>query len=249
MKTWYSCQGTIIGNRESNDDVINISFWKVWRCYHLLTLCDGIGGLQGSGECAEKVVAISEKIAKTFIAQRRTKNPFKDNECLAFADYLTQGFSVLNGCPNQGTTFTLAMFSYHSALIAWAGDSRIYALMDDGTLHQLTDDHQNSQGKITQFVRGDGIVIGGLEVRQFSMDNIIAIIGISDGIYEACSTEELRRFTLYCMKKRLTDSKLLDVALLHFLKENIFDNATFGIIYKTVSIPFLNKYEWTALKT
>lgn len=248
MKTWYSCQATLIGHRESNDDALHLSFWKAWRCYHLLTLCDGIGSLKGSGECAKNVVAIAEAIARTFIEQRDSKRPFSKHECecLAFANHLTQGLSILEGSPNQGTTFALAIFSYRSALVAWAGDSRIYALMNDGTLQQLTEDHQNTKGEITKFIRGDGIVMGGLEVRQFSMNNIVAIIGTSDGIHEACSTEELRRFTLYCMAKRFTDSETLSVELLRFLQDNLSDNATFGLLYKTMNITFLNK--WAELR-
>lgn len=243
MKRWYSCQGSITGPRESNDDAIDISSLKLNRCYHLLALCDGIGGLPGSGDCSQKLVTISPEIVKIFMGQREPLDFFRSDECQLFANHLTQGFGALGGLSSHGTTFALALFSYRSALVAWAGDSRIYALMADGTFQQLTNDHHNTKGDITRFVRGNGVVVGGLEVQRFRMNNVVAIIGTSDGIHEACSAKELRRFTVYCMAKRKT--KLLSdfdmvSELLYFLQKNIKDNSTFGIVHKKISISCLN---------
>jgi serine/threonine protein phosphatase PrpC len=240
VRAWHSCHGSITGPRESNDDAFLVLSWKAWRCYHLLVLCDGIGGLPGSGACSQQVIAISEEIARTFLEQRESARPFADDECQIFMNHLTQGLGTLSGSSNHGTTFALALFSYRSALVAWAGDSRIYALMADGTLQQLTEDHHNTKGHITKFVTGNGMVMAGLEVRQFPMDNVVAIIGTSDGIHEACSTEELRQFTVYCMAKRLVDSKVVGMELRRFLQESISDNATFGLVYKVVNKHQLN---------
>jgi len=117
-------------------------------------------------------------------------------------------------------------------LIAWAGDSRIYALLSNRTMSQLTEDHLNERGEITKFIRGDGVIPGGVQVRQFNMDQVLAVAATTDGIHDRCSFEELRLFITYCVSNRLRDPAIIVGEMLAFLGANISDNVTLALMYE-----------------
>lgn len=225
------------GKRERNEDAAVVRTWNVRRRrYYLIAISDGVGSLPGSSDCANEVVWGASTSAELFVTQRKTRKPFTSGEGSNLAFVLERHFAEqCRGAQNHAATLALALFGYRSALVAWAGDTRVYALHEDGSLRLITVDHHDAQGRIIRYVRGDGLTEGGIQERQYDMKGVIALLGTTDGVHESCGHEELRHFVLYCMLHQIVEPETLKRELHEFLIDNLSDNASMGLIYQACS--------------
>lgn len=236
MKSWLIGSASLRGSRSCNEDYALASSWKFGRdSYYLISVSDGISQMAGSAECSRLAVESCLNAATSYVASRKSRHPFILKSCAGFKKHFTNGLRSMDAAANQGATVGLVVFTYKAALLGWAGDSRIYALMADGSLCQLTTDHHSPAGDITSFVRGNGEVIGGLHVKYTSMKEVVALIGTTDGVHERCSHEELRQFILYLIYSRMIGSDEVKEELEKFLGENLADNATLCIAHRQLS--------------
>ena len=236
-KPWLAIMASEPGKRDRNEDAAVIRTWNIRRRrYYVMAMSDGVGSLPGSGDCANEVVSGAATSAELFVSERKTRRPLSSAEGSNFAFVLERHFAEhCRGAQNQAATLALALFGYRSALVAWAGDTRVYALHEDGSLRIITDDHHDAQGRIIRYVRGDGYTEGGIQERQYDMEGVIALLGTTDGVHESCSHGELRGFVLYCMFHQIVEPEILKRELHDFLFDNLSDNASMALIYQPYS--------------
>jgi len=239
-----------LGSREFNNDSSAVLSWKHdCRRYYLAVVADGIGKNVESGHCAKAVVEATATAAKLFVQSRNSKRPFGASDCGRLRGRLAEQLGLLHGPQNHAATLAVALFSDRSALVAWAGDSRIYAVLSDGTLLKLTDDHHDKYGDISNFIRSNGEIHGAIEVRQYSMNYAIAAVGTTDGLHGYCSSNELLLFLIYCMANAHTRGSELACDLRTFLQRNLSDNATMAVVCKPKSYSRLSSMARTKLKS
>lgn len=241
MKPWSIFAASELGNRETNNDSFEIfSFKYKRRSYYSIIVSDGVGKPAENGDCARTVVAAASKAVRLFVQSRVSRRPFKSADCSILYACLTDQFGHIHGQQNCAATFALALFSYRTVLVAWSGDSRIYGLLSNGSLNQLTDDHSDRHGDITNFIQGNGDIHGGVDVRYYAMGRMIAIVGTTDGVHGYCSSRELILFLIYCIANVGYQQSFLERDLRIFLKENLSDNATIAVVCRRQSLHHLS---------
>src|ERR1044072_8513947 len=237
MKHWLTAAATEQGPRRENDDHVAVSTWKHKRKrYHSIVICDGIGSLAGSGTCSSRTASLATNAAKDFVSSRKSARPFGCLDESKLVDQLYGAFSDCLELKNQGTTLALVLFNDRSAIVAWAGDSRIYALMADGALNQVTSDHLDADGRIVRYVSGDGRILGGLETRLLDMKRVVALIGTTDGLHDCCSRDEFREFIVYSITGQGVGADSFKSDVIAFLGRNISDNTTIGLVYQPIAL-------------
>lgn len=233
MKRWWLASGSELGSRPSNDDAVRAVTWTCRRSRYLAVVAsDGVGSLQGSGACARETMACAISAARRFVRTRRKRGRFAQIDRVRLREAITLGLRKLSGSPSHSCTLAIAVFGPVNGLVAWAGDSRIYVLFLSGALREKTSDHRNTEGLITCYVRGDGIICGALDCHVIDTRRSVAVCATTDGVHDCCSHAELRQFLGYCMTLRTVE---LTSDIGAFLKENPADNASIAIAYSKLS--------------
>ena len=127
--------GSSLGKRSENQDCIVFYRFNFRNAHEKsllgLILCDGMGGMVGGGDCTS--LAIS-----TFLSSlvKNYKKSLSENLSLAVYDSNDSVFKQYRG--KGGTTLSSITFDRGSCVAASIGDSRIYRVLNDDTVEQLT---------------------------------------------------------------------------------------------------------------
>jgi serine/threonine protein phosphatase PrpC len=243
------------GRKATNEDFVktlNYDNFTLNR-FTVLIACDGVGGEPGGQTCARAVGKAVLYRVRQYLLKRGVR---KYALTLEDAKTLAQNLQVLNiespllniESPQEGSATTLSLLLIvrrsdreeekrggRNVIGIWAGDSRSYLLSRSGDSYQLTDDHRDSEGRVTAFYRGDGRVCGDLGVVQQRVDGLCAACTTTDGVHDYCTEDELYHFLLYSIDQQLQKSDRLSEELTHFLQENLSDNYSLALTYRPLS--------------
>lgn len=221
------------GGQQENEDFVSATSWKVGRFrYYALVACDGIGSVTGSGDCARQIGNSFIHAAKLYSASRRRGGSFTIADCNNLREQFER--SVQSTTPGRGaTTIAACLFTRKAAIVLWAGDSRVYILPGAGQVYKITDDHHDAVAELTQFICGDGRIVGGFPFRVVSMHKVQAVLATTDGVHEHCTESELTAFLQYWLRKRISSGTALSNKLHYFLKDSLEDrdNASLALAY------------------
>ena len=127
--------GSSLGKRSENQDCVVYYRFNFRNAHEKsllgLILCDGMGGMVGGGDCTS--LAIS-----TFLSSlvKNYKKSLSENLLSAVCDSNDSVFEQYKG--KGGTTLSSITFDRSSCVAANVGDSRIYRVLNDDTVEQLT---------------------------------------------------------------------------------------------------------------
>lgn len=212
---------SVKGKRNNNEDCI---FLPQNSEASLVVLADGMGG-HNAGEIASRLAV--ETAANAILRGGGQKPEHRilgavENANLAVYEYAASD----QNCRGMGTTLVLAMLFRTRFLCANVGDSRLYLLKKDSSLHQITHDHSY----VAELVQAGYITSD--EARVHPKRNIITralgttpneradlfdcawengdtVFLCSDGLYEVLAEDEIVRLLgeekdLYAACERLT---------------------------------------------
>lgn len=204
-------------NEENQDNLIGISN-PGNPDFSIIVVADGMGG-EKNGDKASKILI--EEIVDWFIHLRPELYFEKNNEKLKellnikIKEIGQKIIEELGGEKKGGTTFVGAITGEKNIIIANAGDSRGYVLLQDGKLQQATKD-DSFVGELLEkgiFVQGDGKtpmttdevkfspisniikccigygVSDELKIYEYDKKDVKRILLMSDGIYDLVSFE------------------------------------------------------------
>ncbi|MEZ4826483.1 MAG: protein phosphatase 2C domain-containing protein [Bacteroidia bacterium] len=142
------------GGRPHNEDAIFPAPEKCTESDRLFIVCDGVGGAN-KGEIASQMVV--EGFSR-FFAQNPPPGPANEgyiNHALRQTEtQMSWYLSSHPECANMATTLTLLYLDSEGALVAWAGDSRIYQFRSGKCIFKSRDHSLVAelvkQGKITE---------------------------------------------------------------------------------------------------
>lgn len=236
------------GRKATNEDFVKTFNYDGFthKRFTVLIACDGVGGEPGGQTCARAVGKAVLYRVRQYLLKRGVR---KYALTLEDAKALAQNLQVLNiESPREGSATTLSLLLLvrrsdreeekrggRNVIAIWAGDSRSYLLSRSGDSYQLTDDHHDSEGRVTAFYRGDGRVYGDLGVVQQRVDGLCAACTTTDGVHDYCTEDELYHFLLYSIDQQLQTSDRLSEELTHFLQENLSDNYSMALTYRPLS--------------
>lgn len=192
--------------RDHNEDAIAIQE-DDGRGYYLALVCDGMGG-HNAGEVASAVAVetISNYLADHFgqldnhlLLERAFDEASNEIDALAEANPDARG---------MGCTCVMILGVRDRIWVAWAGDSRAYAVTEEG-LHQLSTDHTVVQelvdqalispeqaavhpyrGRISRCL-GHGKKKGAPSIREFSFPKGTDLMLCSDGLSDVLELDEI----------------------------------------------------------
>ena len=111
----------------------------------LAVVADGIGGHVNGGTasliCCRDLVRAFERRGTGFPGGAAEAEAFLEETVLAVNEKLFRRNRIECQARPMGSTVVAALFFADQMVVASAGDSRLYELGEDGTLHQLTTDH------------------------------------------------------------------------------------------------------------
>lgn len=214
--------GTTRGSvRDGNEDRVLLAHWSDAdsnRTFAALLLCDGMGGLENGGECAELVIAST---VSALVDQHI------NNQVLSLPKAILQAnrrcFDDYHG--RSGATISAVIFQKNAAWqIANIGDSRIYAKTDENSVRQLTiDDTISGQlsalGKTADPSHEPGLLqyvgIGDqLEIKPVVPDRLFEIESLiltSDGAHRLDS-KSFNEILRYAPTNRALAQRLLSIS-------------------------------------
>lgn len=239
---WFSLAASRRGARDANEDFVAIRTlqYGIWRA-KVLVACDGVASRPEGGACSSAVGEAAIESIQGYFKRR------KSVLTLDAGDIESLGKSLLSlpveaVSPQSATTLAVALVYPRllgrrwATLVFWAGDSRVYELDDSGTLHTLTKDHHDQEGRLTSYYGGDGKMKGTLSwVYRERSAPPSAVCVTTDGVHERCRPEEIRHFLLYCMSQQIDSDEQLSDELSEFLRLNISDNFSFVLYYRLVT--------------
>ena len=194
---WNTAHFSIIGKRDVNDDAVVVGRTRAdKRGYSIIIAADGVGSVKGSGALSEVAAQVGLFSVESFLRLRNSKRELHAGDADSLISFLSNDLAKINLDARLASTFVGAILGRRSVLVVWAGDSRAYALLKNGSLLPLTKDHAQPDGAICSFVRGDGCVEGALEAAVFPAEEIQLLAVMTDGVYGACSASELHSFFL-----------------------------------------------------
>jgi len=228
-----------IGRCDINEDRLN-SFIIVSKendpiiCF---VLCDGVGSIQYGDLCAELLCnEISLKIHK--LIEEEGRKLFYVRNRQKFKNY----FNCLDikACQEGASTLTILIANItrfkdgFRFLVLWAGDSRAHIIDHELNYHLLTDDHHDSEGRLTLYYDLlHNNFLGDPSCRYFSFKRLPVAFGVtSDGVHEKCNEEELRLFLLWFLYKPTDSNDKFSEYLSRFLNVNISDNYSASFLFK-----------------
>lgn len=208
--TWQISAKSVIGAaREQNEDCVGFMQDDTAA---IAILADGVGG-HNAGEVASRFVC--EEMKTWFLQRPQALTGAEAAQQLKAAitgihEALFQQSQQQPGLAGMATTLSVVMQFKHTAIYAWAGDSRIYLLRND-SLTQLSEDHSVIEDKIRigELSRAEAehhpmgnlitSTIGGkpriphLGLRTLPLQKHDSLLLVSDGISGVLSAEELRK--------------------------------------------------------
>lgn len=194
--------------RENNED--NFVFGNLEQAAYCV-VCDGMGGVEG-GEIASEIAVqtIGEQIENAFSPKMSAVQIERLLlSAVTAANYKIFKYAAKNGLQGMGTTVVAVIAKEDYAVIANAGDSRVYLIGD--TIRQLTTDHTY----VNELFR-----IGELTEEERQTDprkNIITrALGVSDEIEVDTAIEDFApdAILLLCsdgLTNCLTDEQISDI--------------------------------------
>ena len=192
--------------RDHNEDAIAIQE-DDGRGYYLALVCDGMGG-HNAGEVASAIAVetISAYLAEHFGQLDNTA--LLEGAFQAASDEIDAAADENPDAKGMGCTCVLIMGVRDHIWVAWAGDSRAYALTGDG-LHQLSTDHTVVQelvdqalispeqaavhpyrGRISRCL-GHGKKKGAPTIREFGFPKGTSLLLCSDGLSDVLAHLEI----------------------------------------------------------
>lgn len=143
-----------IGGRSQNEDAIFPAKDQSTPADRLFLVCDGVGGAN-KGEVASQLVVAG---FSRFFTQNPPPGPVEDGYLYRALrqteSEMSWYLSEHPECQNMATTLTLLCFDEEGAVVAWAGDSRIYQFRGGKCLFKSRDHSLVAelvkQGKITE---------------------------------------------------------------------------------------------------
>lgn len=140
-KAFRTHSGAALGSsvglvRKRNEDcclVVRASYGVTHDNFTVAIVCDGLGGMSHGREAA--FLAASAFTAHLFRARHR---PWRDRLSQAIAYANTEVYSRLRG--SGGTTLSAVVSCQNESFFCHVGDSRVYGIMPDRTLKQLSRD-------------------------------------------------------------------------------------------------------------
>jgi serine/threonine protein phosphatase PrpC len=232
MQRWFILKASSTGPRALNQDYVAGMSMKVGRRrFYILVACDGLGSVPGSEVCARQAGAAGKASVVQYAYNRRSSRSLSETEVPDFAKSIEVGLGNLNGDANLLTTFCVAFFERQALLCAWAGDTRAYILDPDARMvRAAVRDHHDVEGHLTRYVKGNGVIEGGLECNYLRFDsNMSAVCVLTDGVHGCCTERELNDFLLYVFTGNVKSDDNLLSALTNFLGQNIKDNFSIAL--------------------
>ncbi|APH70040.1 protein phosphatase 2C domain-containing protein [Aquibium oceanicum] len=231
MLRWVTASFSHTGTRECNDDAVCVRrITATKRRYGLLIVADGVGSIAGSGQLARRICDIVPTFVEKYLLSRYTKRDIAPGEIADLAHAIKMGLNNTDNLEMLCSTFACAIVGRRTVAIYWAGDSRIYALYEDGRVLQASEDDVDINGALTRYVKGDVGVVGNLNGRIITADHLQLIAVATDGVYQSCTKQELTSFLLYLASNPDILKKHLASDFEAFAGGNISDNATMAVL-------------------
>jgi len=244
MRRWWSILcASRRGKRDRNEDFLTgRQFFKKLRpVFTLLLACDGVGGRPGGAECAHEIgIAVNQAVEK-YLLRKGLASLGKADEAGLKEMILQVPVSKITE-KHAATTLALAIYDHRRGrsgriLIAWAGDTQVRLMDDQGQCMTLTCDHLDEDNRLTAGYDADGRAHG-LEVGIVALSFLPLAVSITtDGVHEKCTPEEWRRFMAYCLLDRRMDDERFGNLLESFLEENISDNLSACVLLRRRQVP------------
>lgn len=210
MRRAFAAACSECGPKESNEDAAFAVILKSGRCtIPVVAVCDGVGSSKGAGIAAESVLrelrAAAARLGRRYQRRRGTGSQLWTAPLGSSLEMRLHNVV----CKDLGlTTIALGVAIPDVALVAWAGDSRVYRLSRDGSFECLTEDQVNEDGRLTAWVGagscGDSAPLR-LRVLPAAEDDVW--VATTDGIHTAATHLELREFVLYATGREFGHSR------------------------------------------
>lgn len=222
--------------RETNQDFFVID--RVSEEYLLMVVCDGMGGAVGGSEASSIAATAFLEYVKNNINSAECKSALlleAQNYANGAVCDKAESVSELDG---MGTTLVAALYDGKTYTLLWVGDSRIYAITNDG-IRQLSHDHSFVQSLIdngsisleeakyhpnrniiTKAIGTDRGIEG--DVSEMSDENLEGLLLCSDGL---CGYVDEETISQICVSEKDT-SRCVDALVDKANDEGGHDNIT-----------------------
>ena len=227
--SWITTASSNCGSRSENQDSVDVRLLKAGReNYVTAVCCDGIGSRPRSGQTADDTCRLVQRTLSDLLSRGKAKQPILNPQRLC--SFISQKLSYsLPANPAAGTTCVAVVNDDRYWASMSVGDSRAYRLTDTGELIQISQDGVNDDGELTSFILGDGKTVGKWSCCKGKFTSRSACICVmTDGVYAACSDEELRQFLIFCVSQIRSDHSLT-TSLQQFLGANASDNFSMAL--------------------
>ncbi|MCA9190401.1 MAG: protein phosphatase 2C domain-containing protein [Planctomycetales bacterium] len=233
---WTTLVASEPGNRHANEDALSIRRVKAHRRYsYSLVICDGVGSRTGSGDVAANLChtlneIISNRIRSAKGSGGRSKSLTGFGALLTSLRLDNDSGILSKTCPGA-TTCSVIIASDQRWESLSIGDSRGYVLSKECRLNQITTDQVNERGELIGIVTGNGKLLGTPVSNSGFFDKRRAGVCLTtDGVHEACSQVELRRFIIFCIAC-VRENHVFTHELKSFLGNNISDNFSMALAF------------------
>ena len=158
----------------------------------LLVLADGMGGHPGGDVAAKAAV---KHVCAYFEERYQEGSPVPQQLLREAVDLAVCQVRLIAQEPKTygaGTTLDAVLIQPNGlARLVHCGDARIYAFWHFGVLHQLTDDHETPDGRLTHCLGGyqDAVDVSTMTIRLDPSDLLFLC---SDGLFLHLSDNEIR---------------------------------------------------------
>lgn len=186
------------GRKGTNQDSLLVCSSGV---YSLIAIADGMGGKE-AGDCASK-------IAINTVKEQFDTNPDLDlSKVFRIVKDAICEFSVENNIKQMGTTLTVCLMNQDKAVVAHAGDTRLYHLRNNGIVsitkdqtevQKLIDDGVLSKKRAASYHRKNVLLSAltnysdySLFQTEFYISAKDRLILLSDGAYDLIAKKEIR---------------------------------------------------------
>ena len=208
----------------------------------VLVASDGIGSLPNATRCALAVATAAQQAVVKYLRRRRSRRALQKRDAAILLTLLSKiGTYVADSA--GGSTLNVTLFDPREAgqqgsvITIWSGDTRTCAADVYGQVYQLTEDHRDSEGALTSYIRLDGQSVGRLGLSVFATSRPLCAICITtDGVHDRCEAGELNYFLFHCVAEYLASNSELSSALRQFLDANISDNYSMALASRPVSL-------------
>lgn len=204
----------------------------------MLVACDGVGSVTNSAQCARR---LGGRIIRQALRYLSTCGDFSPDSVQELRHAISQAAVDVKDYDGASTCVVLVHESSPNTtdrLAAfWAGDSRACMVDNMGRFHVLTKDHTDSEGRIERYSTARGLYGGELDCALFpEAGKPLVLATVTDGVYRACSSEELRHFLLYIADRQISGSRRLFADLRRYLHSNISDNYSMAVMFRVLRV-------------